>query len=49
MRQFLESIRMDSEVIMAIDSKEEKDALCRQFVQYMFDRTNEMFKWNWIT
>ena len=37
---------MDSEVIMAIDSKEEKDAICRQFVQYMFDRTNEMFKWN---
>ena len=32
--------------MMSFDSKEEKDALCRQFVQYMFDRTNEMFKWN---
>lgn len=32
--------------MMSLDSKEEKDALCRQFVQYMFDRTNEMFKWN---
>ena len=33
---------------MAIDSEKTwyfKDALCRQFVQYMFDRTNEMIKW----